>query len=242
VELPNTVGVFLVLEFFAVPFGYEGAAALMNEQWAKAVKAYLIGVPIALSGLIALGIPILGYRLSPSVGTFLVDWLRPLSNPFVVVVFLVGALVWVRWSGGEPRLTALAPLATSRSWPALSREQIASLRIQIAKAPPMAIHKIDIVREDFPDCADLADDIAKAFQGAGWEVSGMGRIWGDLLPGIKILGPKNDQRKSIFMSILADVLGPEFDISIGMNEPHPWANVVPDAMVIRIAIGRRPRS
>jgi hypothetical protein len=97
-QLPNTFGVFLVLEILAAPFGYEGAGAIMNRQWKRAVVAYAIALPLAVGGLLALGVPILGTELTGVIGSFLISWLRPLSNPYFIVLLLVGLLVWIRFS------------------------------------------------------------------------------------------------------------------------------------------------
>lgn len=129
----------------------------------------------------------------------------------------------------------------SREWPALSPKQIGDLRNRIAGISGMPVRKIQIVREDLVDCVDLAEDIAKAFRQAGWEVSDMDRLWEPLPLGIKIVGPRDDARRSVLLAALGDVLGSDFDLSIDVDKAHPWGNVVPDAMVIRIAIGRRPR-
>jgi hypothetical protein len=95
-QLPNTFGVFLVLELFAVPFGCEGAAALMEKQWAKGIIAYLIATPLAAGGLIVLGVPLLGHQLTPSVEGALFAWLKPLANPFILAAVLIGILFWIR--------------------------------------------------------------------------------------------------------------------------------------------------
>jgi hypothetical protein len=85
-NLPNTFGVFLVLEILAAPFGYEGAAALMNGQWVRGTIAYLIALPLGAAGLMAFGVPILGHDLTQAIRIFLTEWLLPLtSNPFLVV-------------------------------------------------------------------------------------------------------------------------------------------------------------
>jgi hypothetical protein len=97
-QLPNTFGVFLVLEILAAPFGYEGASAIMNRQWRRASVAYAIALPLAVAGLIALGVPILGKDLTVAIGSFLADWLLPLSNPYFIV-FL--AFLVLAWLGGD---------------------------------------------------------------------------------------------------------------------------------------------
>src|ERR1700738_4542909 len=94
-ELPNTVGVFLVLEVFAAPFGYEGASAIMNRQWARAIAAYLIAVPLAAGGLLALGVPILGQSWTASLRPLLIHWLTPLSNPYLIFLLLLFVLFWI---------------------------------------------------------------------------------------------------------------------------------------------------
>jgi hypothetical protein len=99
VDLPNTVGVFIVLELFAVPFGYEGASAIMNRQWGRAFTAYLLGLPIAVGGLLVIGVPVLGSHLTGAVGGSLFGFLKPLSNPYFVVALLIGVLVWLHSTG-----------------------------------------------------------------------------------------------------------------------------------------------
>jgi hypothetical protein len=73
-NLPNTFGVFLVLEILAAPFGYEGAAALMNRQWVRGAIAYLIALPLGAAGLMTLGVPILGHDLTQAIRIFLTEW------------------------------------------------------------------------------------------------------------------------------------------------------------------------
>jgi len=97
-QLPNTFGVFLVLEILAAPFGYEGASAIMNRQWKRAGAAYVIAVPLAVAGLLALGVPIFGKDLTVTIGSSLTSWLRSLSNPYFVVLL---ALLDLAWLGGD---------------------------------------------------------------------------------------------------------------------------------------------
>ena len=108
--LPNTVGVFLVLELFAVPFGYEGASAIMNQQWGRAFTAYLIAVPIAVGGLLVIGVPILGKNLTGSIGSVLAAFLSPLSSPYFVVLILIGVLFWLRSTANtSPKIVSESP-------------------------------------------------------------------------------------------------------------------------------------
>ena len=124
-QLPNTFGVFLVLEILAAPFGYEGAGAIMNRQWDRAAVAYAIALPLALGGLLALGVPVLGSGLTATIGSFLINWLRPLSNPYFIVLLLVGVLMWIRYS--KPIQQLLAREQTP--------EQLAALRARCQRSP-----------------------------------------------------------------------------------------------------------
>jgi hypothetical protein len=97
-QLPNTFGVFLVLEIFAAPFGYEGAAATMSGHWKRACGAYAIALPLSVGGLLALGLPIFGNGPSAAIAGFLAGWLRPLTNPYLIVLWFVVSLAWI---GGD---------------------------------------------------------------------------------------------------------------------------------------------
>lgn len=94
INLPNTVGVFIVLEVLAAPFGYEGCTALMNREWWRAVVAYLIALPLSIVGLLILGIPVLGRRWTGVTDTFLIHWLLPLSSPYLVIIVPISVLIY----------------------------------------------------------------------------------------------------------------------------------------------------
>ena len=74
-----------------------------------------------------------------------------------------------------------------REWPSLTRQQISDLRNRLAATPAIIENRdnrrIEIVREEFPDCANLADDLAEAFKTAGWDVAGPYNIWGKIANG-----------------------------------------------------------
>src|ERR1700683_2006141 len=99
-SLPNTFGVFVVLEILATPFAYDGASALMDREGKKALGAYAISLPTAAAGLIVLGIPILGHDLTTAIGSFLFISLRPVAaNPYAWIALWLLALCWI----GGPR-------------------------------------------------------------------------------------------------------------------------------------------
>jgi hypothetical protein len=133
-----------------------------------------------------------------------------------------------------------------RSWPSLSQRQIFELRNRFAAIPPIVegrnFRNIAILRLEFPDCADLADDIAEAFRTAWANPTILpGKPWGDFKEGIWIVGPRDDPRSPILLSILSEVLGAEYE-PIGLY-PSPPAPIPPLdlAVIIRIEIGRKPR-
>src|SRR6202034_2176516 len=109
-QLPNTFGVFVVLEVLAAPFGYEGAAAIMNKEWKRATCAYALALPLAIGGLLALGLPILGNDLSAKIAAFLAQWLRPLATPYLIVLWVLVALAWI---GGDKFLKRIRAVATT---------------------------------------------------------------------------------------------------------------------------------
>ncbi|WP_422303763.1 hypothetical protein [Candidatus Binatus sp.] len=133
-----------------------------------------------------------------------------------------------------------------RSWQSLSQRQISELRNRFAAIPPIVegrnFRNIAILRLEFPDCADLADDIAEAFRTA-WANPAIlpGKPWGDFKEGIWIVGPRDDPRIPILLSILSEVLGAEYE-PLGLV-PSPPAPIPPLelAAIIRIEIGRKPR-
>ncbi len=144
-QLPNTLGVFLVLEIFAAPFGYEGASALMNRQWVRTIVAYAICVPLALGGLAVLGIPVLGHDLTTPVSVFLLKWLLPVtSNPYAWLALLLMAAFWLRMkpTATKPRQHAQVPpsgllmpvpkMRTAEEWTAagIALEQIINQKFE----------------------------------------------------------------------------------------------------------------
>lgn len=133
-----------------------------------------------------------------------------------------------------------------RSWPSPSQRQISELRNRFAVIPPNVggrkFRNIQILRVEFPDCVDLADDIAEAFRTAWADPTILpGKPWGDLKEGIWIVGPRDDPRSPILLSILSEVLGVEYE-PLGL-EPSPPAplRALDLAVTIRIEIGRKPR-
>lgn len=104
-QLPNTLGVFVVLEILVIPFVSEGSAALLRRQWSRMLAAYALSLLLGAAGLIVLGVPMLGYNLTPSVELFLLTWLRPIvSNPYFWVFLISFALVWIGGPGFIKRI------------------------------------------------------------------------------------------------------------------------------------------
>lgn len=134
-----------------------------------------------------------------------------------------------------------------RVWPSMSQRQIFELRNRLAAIPAVIegrdCRHIEIVREEFPDCADLADDVADAFRTAWADPTILpGKIYGNIKDGIWIVGPRDDPRRPILLSILSEVLGTEYEpISLETTPPVPGLERIDSRMVIRIAIGRKPR-
>jgi len=133
-----------------------------------------------------------------------------------------------------------------RAWPSLTRQQISDLRNRLAATPAIIENrdnrKIVIVREEFPDCANLADDLAEAFKAAGWDITGPYKIWGKIANGIWVGGPQNDPRAAALLSNLSVALGRDYEpIAIETIPIRPEFDLIENATITRVAIGRRPR-
>ena len=218
----------------------EWAGWTLRDEIYASVRSH-VG-PYVVSGAAALAVaayayaqshPTLAAMIGTAIGTFIV---------------IIGSAAFSR----RRKLTAgrAAERDTSvqiqRAWPALSRRQISALRNRLAATHPTVGGRnnrhIEIVREEFSDCADLADDIAEAFQ-SGWSIPNItpDKIWGHIQDGIWIVGPRDDPRKPILLSIFSEVLGPEYE-PIGLETTVPAPIPALDAAaVIRVAIGRKPR-
>lgn len=180
------------------------------------------------------------------------------SYPMLAAVIgtAIGTMVTIVGSAAFSRRkklnTAQVGSVQSRAWSSLSREQIATLRNRLAAMPAtLEQHdnrQISIVREEFPDCADLADDIAEGFKSAGWSVidGGPNKIFARLPDGICVAGPVADPRRAPLLAAISEVLGSAYepirvDTKYSMM-PAQIPTLGPEGkLVIRICIGRKPR-
>jgi hypothetical protein len=134
-----------------------------------------------------------------------------------------------------------------REWPLLTREQKSALTDGL-RALPTEINgrenrRVDIRRDDIPDCMDLADDLADCFRKAGWRMGWEPRRMGDdpLTPGIHVIFAAGDPRAQP----LAEVLTARLGQSIGVPDLPASAfggDFIAQGMVPQILIGRRPKT
>jgi hypothetical protein len=241
-QLPNTVGVFFVLELFAVPFGYEGASAIMSRQWVRAIVAYLIAIPLAVGGLLALGIPIVGQSSAASIGRLLVRWLGPLSNPYLILLLLVLVLFWLArgrsTANQRTRLeaasinTAVRPnaLMDTGQRKKLTPEQLDALASQLSALEQREVH---VIRDNLPECADLALQIHTLFAQLGWHVPVIpsDKFYEPVLAGIRVRSKPDDKTAAAVRRILSEVLGIPVGEKIEAAQNMDW---------FEIEIGRMP--
>jgi hypothetical protein len=171
------------------------------------------------------------------------------------ILFTFGGGLWLAYVERERIRTRLqkflgvgAVRTGGRIWPSMSKRQISELRNRLAAIPAVIegrdCRHIQILREEFPDCADLADDFADAFRNAWADPAILpSKQYGPIRDGIWIVGPRDDPRRPILLSILSEVLGAEYEpITLETTPPLiPALALIDSRMVIQIAIGRKPR-
>jgi hypothetical protein len=139
----------------------------------------------------------------------------------------------------------------AREYPPLPQDRMNQLSEGLIKLPRKIVDRdnrhIDIRRDEFADCIDLADAVASAFRAAGWQMMYLPRRGeGDeLLPaGISVVAPPDDPRAPLIVTTLGSVLGPDYG-PITLRTKSAVAYGLPSFLdgivVIQIAIGQKPR-
>ncbi len=134
---------------------------------------------------------------------------------------------------------------SKRSWLPLSKATREALLKALSDTPKVIEERdwrhIEIAREEFPDCDDLARDFAEAFAKAGFSMMHEpGKLWGKISDGLWVCAPKDDPRASLLMNILDEAL-PKHCKPIQFKE-LTTGTFLDGAMYVRIAIGRKPRT
>lgn len=187
--------------------------------------------------------------------------LKPVSQPWIyaaIAAVIVGVLyfIWRVWRG-DGAIGQIAVLraqlseVAAREYPPLSKFKISELAEALLILPRAVVGRdnrhIDIRREELSDCMELADSLARAFRAADWRMSDEPRKSGGGTPlpqGIWVVAGPDDLRVPPIADLLRKVLGPDYGpigTKIVGSMDFGFPNFLDKFLVVRIAIGRKPR-
>jgi hypothetical protein len=131
----------------------------------------------------------------------------------------------------------------AREWQLLSKEQEAQLikLVQRNGSEDIAHKTISIACDEFPDSYYLGAQLVSVFKKAGWSLSREPtpeQVWADIAPGLNVQAPQGHLLAAFLMDALAQVFGRDLVCRQDIQSPLP--KVLDAAMVVQIAVGRKP--
>jgi hypothetical protein len=212
-----------------------------NKRWAGGLMV-IVGVALIGSAIFGDAIGATSLYIKPHLSLLAISGIG---------VLIIGGIAGInRVLTYRPRADTVRGIASPNPlpWEPLNQAHIANLRNRLGAMPITVERKtnrtISIVREEIPDCARLADDIAQSFRDAGWNIvdgaPASALFWGRVPDGIWVAGPATDPRRAPLLTALREALGSDYE-PIRLDTKLSSIPELDGTVAIRIGIGRKPK-